>query len=370
MMKSPQAAVIGAGVVGLACAAELARRGCDVTVLEAEDAFGTGISSRNSEVLHGGMYYPPGSLRARHCVRGRALAYEYCAARGIDHQRVGKLIVATEDSEAALLDRLLARGHDNGVEDLQLLTAAQAQALEPELRCVAALHSPGTGIIDTHGLMLSLLAELEEHGGCLALRTPVLGVARRPGGYTIAFGGQDPGSIAVDLLINAAGLGAQDVARRIVDYDPALRPRSVPTKGHYFGLSARTPFRRLIYPAPVEGGLGIHMTLDLAGRARFGPDVEWGPVHDYAVDPARADSFYAAIRRYWPRLPDGSLTPDYAGVRPKLTGPGEPAADFMLQAEDTHGLPGLVHLFGIESPGLTSSLSLAGAVADHAMGRA
>jgi L-2-hydroxyglutarate oxidase LhgO len=370
MAEFPRAAVIGAGVVGLACAAELARRGCDVVVLEADDCFGGGISSRNSEVLHGGMYYPTGSLRAQHCVRGRALAYEYCEARGIGHRRTGKLIVATDETERDLLERLLARGRDNGVEELRLLGAAEAKAMEPELHCVGALHSPGTGVIDSHGLMLSLLADLEDHGGCLALRTPVQGVVRHARGYTVRFGGEDPDSMEADLVINAAGLGAQDVARTVEGYDLALCPRSVPTKGNYFALSARTPFSRLIYPAPVEGGLGIHMTLDLAGRARFGPDVEWGPVTGYEVDPARGESFYAAIRRYWPGLPDNSLTPDYAGVRPKLTGRGEAAADFLMQTEDAHGLPGLVHLFGIESPGLTSSLSLARAVADRAMGHA
>lgn len=355
------ALVIGAGIVGLAVARALALRGHAVIVAEAEGAIGTGISSRNSEVIHGGMYYPPGSLRARHCVEGARRLYAYCASHGIPHAACGKLIVATAESERIAIATLHETGVANGVPGLMLLDRAEARALEPNLSCIAALHAPGTGIVDTHALMLALQGDLEDAGGAVAFRSCIHCIARTPSGWSVRVGDED---LAFDAVVNAAGLAAQGLAAMTEGYPPEGIPRRVLAKGSYFGCIGRPAFSRLIYPAPMEGGLGIHLTLDLAGRMRFGPDVEWVDTLDYAVDPARAELFAAAIRRYWPGLPDGALAPDYAGIRPKLTGPGEPAADFRIDGPDAHGLPGLVHLFGIESPGLTASLSLAEAVAD------
>lgn len=362
-----EALVVGAGVVGLAIARALAQRGASVIVAEAAEAIGTGVSARSSEVIHGGMYYPPGSLRARHCVEGRLRVVDFCESHGVPYRICGKLIVATHEAECPALETILSRGVANGVEDLTWLERAEAVALEPALSCVAALHSPATGIIDSHALMLALLGDLEDAGGVLALNTPIEAARRRDGRWEVRFGGEAPDVLRVDCLINAAGLGAQALARRIDGVASEDIPRQVLAKGSYFGCSGRPAFTRLIYPAPVEGGLGIHLTLDLAGRMRFGPDVEWVDAPDYAVDPGRADRFEAAIRRYWPGLPDGRLMPDYAGIRPKLSGPGEPAADFRIDGPGEHGLPGLVQFFGIESPGLTSSLSLAEAVADQVM---
>ncbi len=357
--------VVGAGVVGLAVGRTLALRGHSVVVAEAAEAFGTGISSRNSEVIHAGLYYPTGSLRARHCVAGRRMLYAFCESRGIAHRACGKLVVATDEAEATKVSAIRDQGALNGVEDLALLDGAGARRLEPNLACTAALHSPHTGIVDSHGLMLALLGEIEDHGGALALGTPVERVARAPAGWTVHFGGAEPGSFPCDAVVNAASFGAQDLARATEDYPGTRVPPLVLARGSYFGCSSRPAFGRLIYPAPVEGGLGIHLTLDLAGRMRFGPDVEWTDSLDYRVNPERAAVFYAAIRRYWPGLPDGSLVPDYAGIRPKLSGPGETAEDFRIDGPAEHGLPGLVHLFGIESPGLTASLSLAEDVADR-----
>jgi L-2-hydroxyglutarate oxidase LhgO len=357
--------VVGAGVVGLAVGAELARRGDAVIVAEATGAIGSGTSSRNSEVVHGGMYYPTGSLRARHCVAGRRLLMDYCARRGIAHKAVGKLIVATTPFEEAKIASIHKQGLANAVEDLALIDGAQARALEPELACVAALHSPRTGIVDSHGLMLALQGEIEDAGGAIAFHTPVTRIVPEAGGFNVHFGGAEPGVLRVDAVVNSAGLGAQAIARLTEGYPAARVPKQVLAKGNYFSCAGRPAFSRLIYPAPVEGGLGIHLTLDLNGRMRFGPDVEWIEQEDYGVDPRRADVFYAAIRTYWPGLPDGALSADYCGIRPKLTGPGEPAADFVIDGPGEHGLPGLVHLFGIESPGLTSALSIARAVADR-----
>ncbi|MGU3540674.1 NAD(P)/FAD-dependent oxidoreductase [Methylobacterium sp. A54F] len=356
--------VVGAGVVGLAAARALAMRGHAVIVAEAADAIGTGISSRNSEVIHGGMYYPEGSVRARHCVEGRARLYEFCASHGVPHARCGKLIVATSEAETDAIARLHRRGSANGVEGLEWLDAAAARALEPNLACTAALHSPETGIVDSHALMLALRGDLEDHGGAVALGTPVDGLERAEGRWQVRYGGAEPGTMACDAVVNAASFGAQALARATDGYPAERVPPLVLAKGSYFGCSGKPAFRRLIYPAPVEGGLGIHLTLDLAGRMRFGPDVEWIERLDYTLDPARAELFYAAIRRYWPGLPDGALTPDYTGIRPKLSGPGEPAADFVIDGPGEHGLSGLVQLFGIESPGLTSSLSIAVSIAD------
>ncbi|MET0430288.1 MAG: NAD(P)/FAD-dependent oxidoreductase [Microvirga sp.] len=357
--------VIGAGAVGLAVARSLALRGPAVIVAEATGGIGNGVSSRNSEVIHGGMYYPGGSLRARHCVAGRRMLYAFCESHGVPHRRCGKLIVATNDLEQAKIEGIHEQGIANGVEALRFLSGAEARALEPNLACTGAVLSPETGILDSHAFMLALQGDLESAGGAIAFHTPVAALDRAGAGWSIRLGGGEPETIAVDAVVNAAGLGAQAVARATGDYPPDRVPRLVLAKGNYFSCLGRPAFSRLIYPAPVEGGLGTHVTLDLAGRMRFGPDVEWIDREVYEVDPRRAESFYASIRRYWPGLPDGSLVPDYAGIRPKLTGPGEKAADFVIEGPAEHGLPGLVHLFGIESPGLTSSLSLADAVADR-----
>lgn len=361
--------VIGAGAVGLACAVEMARRGRDVLVAEAAGAIGTGVSSRNSEVIHAGIYYPTGSLRHRLCLAGRRKLYAYLAERGVAHRKCGKLIVATSPAEEAQIAALHQRALDNGVEGMSLLTRAEAIALEPNLSCVSALLSGETGIIDSHFYMLALQGELEERGGAIALNAPVERGRITPNGFEVDIGGAAPATARCKTLINAAGLGAQAAARALEGLDPAHTPSLVLAKGSYFGCAGRAAFTRLIYPAPVEGGLGVHLTLDLAGRMRFGPDVEWlaaaDPAQvDYRVDPARAQSFYAAIRRYWPALPDAALTPDYSGCRPKLSGPGQPAADFRIDGPETHKVPGLVNLFGIESPGLTASLALGEYAAD------
>ncbi len=351
-----QVLVVGAGVVGLAVARAAARSGADVMVAEAAGAVGTGISSRNSEVIHAGLYYPTGSARARLCAPGRRLLYAFCASHGVPHRKCGKLIVATRDDELAGLAAIQAQGRANGVEGLELIDGAAARRLEPALSCTAALHSPETGIIDSHAYMTALRGDLEDRGGSIAFNTRIERLAPAGGGWRAGFGGE---WAAFDAVVNAAGLGAQRLAAATEGYPAGRVPRLVLAKGNYFGFAGRPAFSRLIYPVPVPGGLGVHVTLDLAGRMRFGPDVEWIAAESYDVDPARAQAFYQRIRTYWPDLPDGALLPDYAGIRPKTTGPGEPAADFIIDAPRDHGLPGLVHLFGIESPGLTSALSLA-----------
>lgn len=368
-MDKVDAIVVGAGVVGLASARALALAGLEVLILERESAIGTGVSSRNSEVLHAGIYYPRGSLKARLCVRGRELLYAYCAERGVAHRRCGKLVVATTAAELPKLDSILAHAQANGVPDLQRVSAAEALAMEPALACAGALHSPSSGLIDSHGLMTSLLGDAENAGALLALRSPFAGAVRDGDGWVVRTGGAEPFELAARWLVNCAGLGAQAVAGAMAGFPTAAVPRQHLAKGHYFSLAGRAPFSRLIYPTPVDGGLGVHLTLDLGGQARFGPDVEWlpgGTVEaglDYAVDPRRQAGFEADIRRYWPGLPDGALLPAYSGVRPKLSGPGEAAADFSLMGPVDHGCAGVVQLFGIESPGLTSSLSLAERVA-------
>jgi len=363
-MEQVDCVVVGAGVVGLAVARRLAMAGREVVVLEAADAIGTGTSSRNSEVIHGGMYYPTGSLRARLCVAGKQALYEYCAGHGIAHRRLGKLIVATKPAQLARLEAIERQGRINGVDDLRWLTPAEVTELEPAVRCVAALLSPSTGIVDSHGLMLALQGEAEDHGTALAFNSPALGGHAGNGGFEIAVGGAEPVRLGCRLLVNSAGLGAQALARGIEGVPAATVPKQVLAKGNYFALSGgKPPFRRLVYPIPPEGGLGVHVTLDLAGQVRFGPDVEWTDRIDYGVDAGRADGFYDVIRQYWPALPEGALVPAYCGIRPKLTGPGEPAADFVIQGPAEHGLPGLVNLFGIESPGLTSCLAIADQVA-------
>ena len=355
-----QVLVVGAGVVGLAVARAAARNGHEVIVAEATKGIGNGVSSRNSEVIHAGLYYPTGSKRAWHCPRGRRMLYDFCASHGVPHRKCGKLIVATEDAEVAKMEAILQQGQANGVEGFRLIDGAAARAMEPALNCVAALHSPETGIVDSHSFMRALQGDLEDRGGAIAFNTKVERLTHTQAGWVVRFSGSASGELAVDAVVNSAGLGAQALARRTEDYPQDRVPRLVLARGNYFGYAGRPVFSRLVYPAPrIDGGLGTHVTLDLAGRMRFGPDVEWIEEENYNVNPERAKSFYASIRRYWPGLPDNSLQPDYAGVRPKLTGPGEPAADFMIESPAHHGLPGLVHMFGIESPGLTSSLSLA-----------
>jgi L-2-hydroxyglutarate oxidase LhgO len=361
-----QVLVVGAGVVGLAMARAAALKGHEVIVAEATRGIGNGVSSRNSEVIHGGMYYPSGSLRAYHCPRGRRMLYEFCASHGVPHRKCGKLIVATEDAEVSKMEAILKQGAANGVEGFELIDGAAARKMEPALHCVAALRSPETGIIDSHQFMTALRGDLEDRGGMIAFDTRIERISHNQSGWMVHFSGSDTGELAVDAVINSAGLGAQALARHTETYPQERVPRLVMARGNYFGYAGRPVFSRLIYPAPrIDGGLGTHVTLDLAGRMRFGPDVEWIDEENYDVNPARAQSFYASIRRYWPGLPDHSLQPDYAGIRPKLTGPGEPAADFMIEGPAQHGRPGLIHLFGIESPGLTSALSLADEVVGY-----
>jgi L-2-hydroxyglutarate oxidase LhgO len=366
-VDSVDAVVVGAGVVGLAVARALALAGREVVILEAEDAIGTHTSSRNSEVVHAGIYYPAHSLKARTCVDGRERLYAYCEERGVPYRRCGKLIVATDAAQVDDLDGIRRKAHANGVTDVVHLSAADARALEPELQCVAALHSPSTGIVDSHALMSSLRADAERAGALLALKCTLTAGLVRGDGLEVRVAGAD--GILAQELVNSAGLRAPSVARRIEGYAADLAPPEHYAKGNYYALSRSSPFSSLVYPVPEPGGLGVHVTLDLGGRARFGPDVEWVDRIDYTVDPRRAARFYAAIRRYWPALPDDALEPDYAGIRPKITREGEPAADFVVQGPREHGVRGLVHLFGIESPGLTAALPLADAVVEALSGR-
>ncbi|MFE1571089.1 NAD(P)/FAD-dependent oxidoreductase [Comamonas odontotermitis] len=361
--------VVGAGVVGLAVARELALAGREVLVLEAQDAIGTGTSSRNSEVIHAGIYYPQGSLKARLCVQGKEMLYQYCAERGIAHQRCGKLIVATSEAQRAKLDSIALHAAANGVNDLVLLSRDEARAMEPALECVAALHSPSTGIVDSHGLMLALQGDLENAGGMVVFNSPLAGAqcnATVDGHKGILLTAQDGTQLLAQTVVNAAGLWAPDLARRFEGLAPEHIPAAHYAKGNYFTLSGRAPFSHLIYPVPEAAGLGVHLTLDLGGQAKFGPDVQWvESADDLLVDPARGEVFYDEVRRYWPGLQDGALAAGYAGIRPKISGPGEPAADFMIQDASTHGVAGLVQLFGIESPGLTSCMAIGKAVAQR-----
>jgi L-2-hydroxyglutarate oxidase LhgO len=354
-----QVLVIGAGVIGLAVARAAALAGHDVTVAEMTGGIANGVSSRNSEVIHAGLYYPTGTLRALHCVRGRRMLYEFCASHGVGHRKCGKLVVATNEAELSKVETIHAQAQKNGVEGTEMIGGNAARAMEAELYCIGALWSPETGIIDSHGYMLALWGELEDRGGMIAFQTPVERMSYKAPHWHVQFGGSDPGVIQFDAVVNAAGLGAQALARRIEGYPVENVPRLVLGKGNYFGFAGRPVFSRLIYPTPIDGGLGVHVTLDLAGRMRFGPDVEWIAEENYSIDASRADAFYARIRTYWPGLPDKSLVPDYCGIRPKLTGPGEPAADFMIAGPRDHDMPRLINLFGIESPGLTASLSIA-----------
>ena len=349
--------VIGAGVVGLAVARALALQGREVMVLEAGNAIGTGTSSRNSEVIHAGIYYPPGSLKAQLCVQGKQMLYDYCSQRNIGHNRCGKLIVATSESQVTQLQGIITKAAANGVNDLLLLSREQARAMEPQLECVAAIHSPSTGIVDSHALMLSLLGDIENAGGLVVLNTAVARSKRAQSAIEIiAFDGTE---LAANSVVNAAGLNAPQVAGCIKGLDAKHVPPTYWAKGNYFTLNGKSPFNRLIYPVPEAAGLGVHLTIDLGGQAKFGPDVQWvDSPDDLLVDPNRGDAFYAEVRKYWPGLKDGALQAGYAGIRPKLHGPGQSAGDFVIQGSNVHEVPGLVNLFGIESPGLTSSLAI------------
>src|SRR5215471_13293300 len=360
-----QVLVVGAGVVGLAVARAAALAGHEVIVAEAASAIGTGVSSRNSEVIHAGLYYPTGSKRAHHCPRGRRMLYDFCASHGVPHRKCGKFVVATNETEVARLDAIIAQAKINGVEGVEMIDGAAAMRLEPALSCRLAMNSPETGIVDSHRYMLALQGDLEDHGGVVAFNTRIERLVKVPAGWEAHFGGAEAQSIIVDAVVNSAGLGAQKLGLATEGYPPERVPPLFLGKGSYFGFAGRPAFSRLIYPVPIPGGLGVHVTLDMAGRMRFGPDVEWIDEENYDVDARRAAAFYARIRDYWPGLPDNGLVPDYSGIRPKLTGPQAPAVDFMIDGPNDHGVRRLVHLFGIESPGLTSALSLAEEVTSY-----
>jgi L-2-hydroxyglutarate oxidase LhgO len=365
-MDKVDCVVVGAGVIGLAVARRLALAGREVVVLEEAEGIGTVTSSRNSEVIHAGIYYPAGSWMARMCVSGKQALYRYCDEHGIPYRNCGKLIVATTPQEAEKLQSIRTHAEANGVGDMQTLSGDAARALEPALNCDAALLSPSTGIIDSHGYMLALRGDAEAAGAAFAFHTPLQRARAAAGHIELEAGGKAPMTLACDLLVNAAGLAAPAVARSIEGMPIEMIPVPYLAKGNYFSCSVRAPFSRLIYPVPEPGGLGVHLTLDMAGQARFGPDVEWVDAIDYAVDPARAERFYPAIRKYWPTLPDGALMPSYSGIRPKIVPPAVARQDFLMQGPHDHGVAGLINLFGIESPGLTSSLAIADHVADMA----
>jgi len=362
-MDTVDVAVIGAGVIGLAIARALAMTGREVLVLEAAENFGAGTSSRNSEVIHAGIYYRPDSLKARFCRAGRERLYEFCERHGVPHRRCGKLIVASSKAKLDELSRIGGNARANGVH-LESWSEARVASLEPRLHCAGALFSPDTGIIDSHAYMLALLGEAERLGATLVCASRVTGMRADKAGVTLCVNGEPP-VLRARTMINSAGLNAPQLARAIAGFPAMHVPETFLAKGSYFSLEGPSPFGRLVYPVPEPGGLGIHLTLDLAGRARFGPDVEWVKECDYAVDPRRADRFYPAIRTYWPGLPDGSLRPAYAGIRPKLSPAGAPAQDFRIDGAEVHGVAGVINLFGIESPGLTASLAIADAVTDR-----
>ena len=359
------ATVVGAGAVGLACGRALAKRGLTVLVLEREPHIGQGVSSRNSEVIHGGLYYPTGSLKARFCVEGRRLLYAFLESRKVDFRECGKLVVATDKGEVERIEAVFKQATVNGVEGLEHLTGEQARALEPGLNAHAAILSPESGVFDSHGYMLALQGEIEDAGGSVVVSTPFERAEPLPGGgFTITAGGEGGATLTTRLLVTAPGLGAQAVAALIEGYPASRIPAGHLGKGVYFRLTGKAPFERLIYPPPIPGALGTHYRKDLGGQAVFGPDLVWVETEDYSVDPAKAAEFEHYVRRFWPGLPDGALTPDYAGIRPKLHGFGEPQPDFQLHGREVHGLAGLVALFGIESPGLTASLAIGEAVSE------
>jgi L-2-hydroxyglutarate oxidase LhgO len=356
-MDQVNTVVIGAGVVGLACARALALTGREVLLLESETAFGTGVSARNSEVIHAGLYYANGSMKARHCVAGRQLLYAYCQQRGVPFRCCGKLLVATNDPQIAHIEKLQKNAAGNGVDDLRLMSAVEASAREPALRCLAALWCPSSGIIDSHAFMLSLLGDFENAGGMAVFNTPVTGGRIEADGIVVLAQGADP--LKAQCVVNCAALGAQAVAGAIDGFPKQHIPALRYARGVYFSISGKSPFSHLIYPLPEAAGLGVHLTIDLGGQARFGPDVEWIDHPSYEVDASRARAFYGEIGKYWPAIRDHALQPAYAGIRPKIHGPGEPAADFHIGGRETHGVRGMINLFGIESPGLTAALSIA-----------
>jgi len=359
------AVVVGAGAVGLACGRALSARGLTVLVLETEPQIGQGVSSRNSEVIHGGLYYPTGSLKARLCVTGRRQLYAFLESHKIDHWRCGKLVVATEETEVDRIEAIFRQAATNEVEKLEHLTGAQARRLEPELNAHAAILSPESGVFDSHGYMLALQGEIEDAGGSVVMSTPFERAEPLPGGgFRVTAGGEGGATLTCRLLVTAPGLGAQDVAARIDGFPAERIPEGHFGKGVYFRLTGAAPFDRLIYPPPIPGALGIHYRKDLGGQGVFGPDLTFVEAEDYAVDPDKRDEFVRYIRRFWPDVEAERLTPDYAGIRPKLHGPGEPQPDFQLRGADDHGIEGLVALFGIESPGLTSSLAIGEMVAE------
>ena len=366
------AVIVGAGAVGLACGYELARRNLSVIVLEAGPRIGEGVSSRNSEVIHAGFYYPTNSLKARLCVQGRRLLYPFLESHGVHHWRCGKLVVATRDDEIPAIDKMYRQGLTNDVEGLRILSAAEAQILEPELHCVAAMYSPESGVFDSHGYMLALRGEIENRGGFVVCDSPL--VAAEPlaaaaagdaatgppgaGGWLVRTGGDAATTLHCRYLVTAPGLESQEVAELIEGFPQARIPPRHLGKGVYFRVTGKAPFNRLIYPPPIPGALGTHYRKDLGGQAVLGPDLEYVDSVDYSIDPAREKGFYENVRRYWPTLPDGALKPDYAGIRPKIHGPDEKQPDFRIDGPASHGLANLVTLFGIESPGLTSSLAI------------
>lgn len=361
MAENIDCAVIGAGVVGLAIARKLAMSGREVVILEAEEAFGTHTSSRNSEVIHAGIYYATGTLKAKLCVEGRHALYRYCEEHQITHKRIGKVVVACDESEVDGLMKYKKQAEINGVDNLRLLDRRELEELEPEVRCVAGFLSPSTGIVDSHGLMLSYLGDAEAHGASLALSSPVVGGRVSGDGIELEIGGSAGMSLMCNTVVNAAGLRAQEIARAVDGIPAASIPPTYYAIGHYYSLTGKAPFSRHVYPVARQDWLGVHVTVDLGGRVKFGPDFQWCDGIDYQFDESREQAFYTAIRRYYPGLKDGALVPGYTGIRPRITGPGEPAQDFVIQGTETHGVRGLVNLYGIESPGLTSSL----AIADH-----
>ena len=358
------AVVVGAGAVGLACGYALSRRGLAVAVLERDAAIGQEVSSRNSEVIHGGLYYPTGSLKARLCVAGRRALYAFLEAHNVAYDRCGKLVVATHPDEVAHVEAILVQAEANGVEGMARLSKAEALAMESELKAEMALLSPQSGVFDSHGNMLALQGEIEKAGGAVVVSTPFEGAEPLPGGgFRVRAGGVEPTSLSCRLLVTAPGLAAQDVAGHVDGFPQDGIPPAHFGKGVYFRLQGKAPFRRLIYPPPIHGALGTHYRRDLGGQAVFGPDLNYVDAPDYSVDPSAAAGFYQYIRKFWPGLPDGALFPDYAGIRPKIHGPDEPQPDFRIDGPERHGIDGLVALFGIESPGLTSSLAIGEEVA-------
>lgn len=363
-METADCLVIGAGVVGLAVARAMAKKGREVLIAESASEFGTETSSRNSEVIHAGIFYEHGSLKERLCIEGRDKLYSFCDAYGVSYKRTTKLVYAADESEEPRLKQLQAHAAQSGVH-MTWLSQAEAVHLEPQLQCAAALHSPLTGIVDSHAFMLALLGDAESNNATIAYNSPVVGGRGTSDGPEIEFGGDAAMTLKARTVINCAGLGAQKVSANIEGVPSSSIPRLHYAKGSYFYLSGKPPFKRLIYPLPGMTSLGLHYTLDLSGQGRFGPSIEYVNGIDYAVDESQADTFYKAIRKYWPNLPDGALRPGYSGVRPKLQGPGDPRRDFEIQGPETTGVNGFVALYGIESPGLTSSLAIADTIAER-----